>query len=63
MPIDLIRGDVRILNTLVKYEYDDMALTWTGTDLTQIVYSNNGTTVATVSLIWSGSDLVKISVV
>ena len=47
------------MNTLVTDPYDYMGLTYSGTNLTQVVYKtggSGGTTVATVALTYDGSD-------
>lgn len=49
------------LNGLVPVEYDHMDLGYTGGDVTTVVYKKSGTTVATLTLGYSGGKLVSVS--
>lgn len=52
--LNIIHGDVKTLNTLITSKYDSVALTWLGGNLTQVVYSFQGTTVGTLALTYDG---------
>lgn len=55
---------VSLLNGLVPEVYDYVALSYTGSDLTGVVYKtggSGGTTVATLTLGYSGGNLVSIA--
>lgn len=52
--IKLIRGEVKILNTLVTQEFDKLTLNWTGSQLTQVLYIKDGITVKTLALSYDG---------
>lgn len=45
---------------LVNQPYDEIALSYTGTNLTGVVYKLDGTTVATLTLAYSGSTLTSV---
>lgn len=60
--MSLIYGNVKTLNTLVPSRYDDIVLTWGGGNLTQVVYTYLGVTVATLTLTYDGSDnLIQVT--
>lgn len=45
-----------MVNSLVPEEYDSITLSYTGTNLTGVVYKTGLTTVATLTLTYDGSD-------
>ena len=55
-------GALKIVNasSLVPKEYDEIALSYTGADLTGVVYKKNSNTVATLALSYSGGNLVSV---
>ena len=53
-----------IVNSLVPSEYDYIELGYTGSDLTSVVYKKggvSGTTVSTLTLGYSGGNLVSVA--
>jgi hypothetical protein len=53
-----------IVNSLVPGEYDYIVLSYTGSDLTGVVYKKggvSGTTVSTLTLGYSGGNLVSVA--
>jgi len=61
-PINNQDGSINIGNSLVKSQYDYLDLTYTGVNLTQVVYKQGGATgtlVATVDITYDGSDRIK----
>lgn len=56
--------DVAILGSLVPTSHDYIALSYTGSNLTGVVYKSGGSTgtvVATLTLAYSGSNLVSVT--
>jgi len=52
-------GRINFLSGLIPYAYDYVSLSYTGTNLTGVVYrdgGNTGTVVATLTLTYDGSD-------
>jgi len=49
------------LTALVPTEYDYISLGYTGTDLTTVTYQNNGVTVATLTLAYSGIKITSVT--
>lgn len=52
--LKLVRGEVKILNTLVTQEFDELILSWTGSQLTQVLYIKDGSTIKTLALSYDG---------
>lgn len=55
---------VSIINSLVPERYDYISLTYTGSDLTGVVYKfggSGGATVATLTLAYSGGSLATVT--
>lgn len=48
------------LGTLVPEEYDEIDLSYTGDNLTGVVYKSLGMTVATLTLSYSGDKLIQV---
>lgn len=59
---DGITGSLRVtgINSLVPNIYDDIVLTYTGGNLTEVVYKAGGMVVATLDLTYSGGNLVEV---
>ena len=53
--LQLVRGEIKTLNTLVTQEYDELTLSWTGSQLTQVLYRKDSTTIKTLTLSYDGS--------
>lgn len=56
--------DVIVLNSLVPEEYDYVSLSYTGDNLTGVVYKTggaSGTVVATLTLAYTGDKLISIT--
>jgi hypothetical protein len=53
--------EVADVNVLVPKQFNHMDLTYTGADVTQIVYKQSGTTVATLSLSYTGGKLASVT--
>lgn len=56
--------DVALLGSLVPTAYDYIALSYTGTNLTGVVFKtggSGGTTVATLTLAYVGSNLTSVT--
>lgn len=49
-----------MVNSLVPKEYDTIELTYTGTDVTGVVYKVGTTTVATLTLTYTDGKLTKV---
>lgn len=49
-----------IVQGLVNQPYDEIALSYTGTDLTGVVYKLGGVTVATLTLAYTGTNLTSV---
>lgn len=49
-----------IVSGLINQPYNELALSYTGTDLTGVVYKLNGTTVATLTLGYTGGNLTSV---
>lgn len=54
--LNIIHGDVKTLNTLITAKYDSIALTWTGANLTKVVYTFQTITVGTLTLTYDGAN-------
>ena len=55
---------ISVLGGLVPFAYDYISLSYTGLNLTGVVYKtggSGGTTVATLTLAYSGSDLISVT--
>ena len=50
-----------ILSSLVPYEYDNLVLGYTGSDLTSVVYKKSTTVVATLTLGYTDGKLTTIA--
>ena len=56
--------DVNLVNTLVPEVYDYVDLSYTGVNLTSVVYKtggSSGTTVATLTLAYTGAVLISVT--
>ena len=65
-PVDDAAGHLKTIksNSLVPSEYDYIALTYSGDNLTGVTYKtggSGGTTVATLTLAYSGSTLTSVT--
>lgn len=49
-----------IVQGLVNQPYDEIALSYTGSDLTGVVYKLGGVTVATLTLGYTGTNLTSV---
>ncbi len=49
-----------IVQGLVNQPYDEIALSYTGSDLTGVVYKLGGVTVATLTLAYTGTNLTSV---
>jgi hypothetical protein len=49
-----------VLSGLVPENYDTVDMTYTGDDLTGVVYKSGATTVATLTLTYTGGNLTKV---
>lgn len=49
-----------VVQGLVNQPYDEIALSYTGTNLTGVVYKLAGVTVATLTLAYAGSTLTSV---
>jgi len=54
-------GGRLLLSSLIPYEYDNLVLGYTGSDLTSVVYKKGVTTVATLTLGYTDSKLTSIA--
>lgn len=55
--------NTNLLNQLVSEKFDYIELSYTGTDLTKVIYKSggvSGTIVATLTLAYSGGNLINI---
>ena len=52
--LQLVRGEIKTLNTLVTQEYDELTLSWTGSQLTQVLYKKDSATIKTLTLSYDG---------
>ena len=52
--LNIVRGEVKVLNTLVTQEFDELVLSWTGSQLTQVEYIKSGAVVKTLTLSYDG---------
>lgn len=53
-----------VANSLVPSQYDYISLGYSGSDLTSVIYKmggSDGTTVSTLTLAYSGSNLISVS--
>lgn len=59
---DLHPGALKFIDasSLVPREYDEIDLSYTGADLTGVVYKSAGSTVATLVLSYFGGNLVSV---
>lgn len=60
----LVLGELQVLNALVPDIYDYIALSYTGSNLTGVIFKtggSGGTTVSTLTLAYTGSDLVSVT--
>lgn len=55
-------SSLRVLDSsnLIPNEYDTIQLSYSGGNLTEVVYKLNGLTVATLDLTYSGSNLIEV---
>lgn len=51
---------VNIMSSLVPQKYDEIDLSYTGDNLTGVVYKSAGVTVATLTLTYAGSTLTNV---
>lgn len=51
---------VATVNTLVPSDYDSIELSYTGEDLTTVIYKKESVTVVTLNLTYSGGKLIQI---
>jgi len=56
----VFRQRVSIGNVLVDVSYDEIALGYTGSDLTTVTYKKGGTTVATLTLGYTSGNLTSV---
>jgi hypothetical protein len=49
------------INQLVPEQFDSISLIYSGSTLTSLTYSLNGTTVATLTLGWTGDNLTSVT--
>jgi hypothetical protein len=66
IPVNSSKGNLHVMNfgTLVPEEYDYIALSYTGDNLTEVVYKvggSTGTTMATLTLAYTGSVLDTVT--
>jgi len=52
--LNIVRGEVKVLNTLVTQEFDELVLSWSGSTLTQVEYKKSGSTIKTLALSYDG---------
>lgn len=55
-----VSGTVTALSALVPTAYNEIALTYSGSNITQVVYKQFGTVVATLTLGYTGSNLTSV---
>jgi hypothetical protein len=55
------RNFQEMVSGLVPEPYDEITLSYTGSDLTGVVYKSASTSVATLTLEYSGSNLTKVT--
>jgi len=61
---DTIISNLQTINSLVPSVYDFISLGYTGSNLTSVIFKSGGsggTTISTLTLAYSGSDLVSIT--
>jgi len=61
---DDIITELQVLNSLIPSKYDYISLSYTGSDLTEVVFKiggANGTVVSTLTLAYSGGNLVSVT--
>ena len=61
--VTLAAGQVmntRVLNQLIPTEYDEMVLTYSGENVTGVVYKLASATVATLTLTYSGDKITRV---
>jgi hypothetical protein len=51
---------VKGFNSLVPSQYDNINLSYSGSNLTGVVYKNGATTVSTLTLTYAGGNLTKV---
>ncbi len=59
-----IKTELQVLNSLVPSKYDYISLGYTGSNLTTVIFKNGGsggTTVATLTLAYTGSQLDSVT--
>lgn len=64
LEVDPTTGELLVKTNFVAPSYDYIALTYTGSNLTQVVYKTggaSGTVVATLTLVYTGSQLDSIT--
>lgn len=57
---DRLDAGVVMFSALVPESYDEIAIAYTGDDPTTVVYKDNGTTVATLTLAYTGGNLTSV---
>jgi hypothetical protein len=55
-----VAGGVVALNALTPVAYDEVSLSYTGANLTGVVYKQDSTTVATLTLGYTGDNLTSV---
>lgn len=51
---------VNVISSLIPSSYDTIELSYTGDDVTQVIYKNGGLTVATLDLTYFSGKLIQI---
>lgn len=57
----LVNATITNSGNLVPFDYDFIDLNYTGSDLTEVIYKSGVTTVATLTLAYSGGNLNTIT--
>ena len=55
--------EIKKLNSLVPERYDKMDLSYSGDNLTQVIYKFNLVTVSTINLIYTGNNITSVEVI
>lgn len=51
---------VNVVTSLIPTVYDTIQLSYTGDNVTEVVYKNGGLTVATLNLTYSGDKVIQV---
>lgn len=55
-----VSGSISVANQLIPTAFDEIVLTYTGSNVTGVVYKQSGNTVATLTLTYSGTNITRV---